>query len=94
MIFGKKLSTFDTEGIGECPIRVTKGSSPFSNGSLKHSVFEPKVSEGKTKDFSQTNTLDFFDIKPNKKIIQSKIDNILELNRQHPMIKVESITGR
>ena len=49
---------------------------------------EPKVqlvprmgqSEGKTKDFSQTNTLDFFDIKPNKKIIQSK-------NRQYIGIK-------
>ena len=62
-----------------------KGSKISSNTSKSSNAKVPLVprmghSEGKTKDFSQTNTLDFFDIKPNKKIIQSK-------NRQYIGIK-------
>ena len=77
MIFGKSYRRLILKVL-ESAIRVTEKLS-FRMG---HSTLcaEPKVSEGKTKDFSQTNTLDFFDIKPNKKIIQSK-------NRQYIGIK-------
>ena len=59
--------------------RMGHSNTPCSESKVQL-VSHMGQSEGKTKDFSQTNTLDFFDIKPNKKIIQSK-------NRQYIGIK-------
>ena len=64
---------------------ILKVSESAPYGSPKEALL-PRMghSEGKTKDFSQTNTLDFFDIKPTKKLIQPK-------NRQY--IEIKSTTS-